>query len=147
MADSRFVYVTYIRTTPEKVWEALTVGNVMKQYWFHENVSDWKPGSPWEHVRSDGSGMVDIVGKVIECSPPRKLIKSWAYPADRDNPAKTSRVTYEIEPLRDVVRLTVMHEELDPGSKMLESISKGWPMVLSGLKSLLETGTAIPKWW
>lgn len=147
MPDSRFVYVTYIRTTAEKVWNALTIGKTTRQYWFHENVSDWEPGSPWEHKRCDESGTVDVVGKVIESSPPRRLVMSWAYPADRENEAKHTRVSFDIEPLSDVVRLTVTHEDLEPGSKMLEGITEGWPIVVSGMKSLLETGSPLPQWW
>lgn len=140
MNKPTFVYVTYISTTPEKLWAALLDGEMTKQYWFgHRNVSDWKAGSVWKHQNCDDAGRVDIVGKVVESTPPRRLVLTWAFPADAENEANHSRVTFEIEPYHDAVRLTVTHAELEPGSKMLDGITKGWPMVLSGLKTLLET--------
>ena len=147
MNESRFEYVLFISSTPEKVWEALIDPKITPKYWQHENVSDWKPGSRWEHRRSDGSGTLDLVGKVIECAPPRRLVLSWAFPADESQEEKYSRVTFEIEPFREVVRLALTHDRLEPGSEMLEGITDGWPKVLSSLKSLLETGRALPMLW
>jgi uncharacterized protein YndB with AHSA1/START domain len=142
MSKASFVYVTYIRSTPEKVFQALTDGEVTGQYWGHRNVSDWKPGSSWQHRQLSDDKAV-IVGKVIETSPPKRLVVSWADPAEAEQPAKVSRVTYEIEPYKeDSVKLTVSHTELEPGSGMERGISKGWPLVLSALKSFLETGKA-----
>jgi uncharacterized protein YndB with AHSA1/START domain len=141
MEKPKFVYVTYIATTPDKLWNALLDGEITKQYWGrHRNVSDWKVGSAWEHQDYDDAGTVDIVGKVLESIPPRRLVLTWAFPADAKNTAKHSRVTFEIEPLPDKVRLTVTHDELDPDSEMLRRITQGWPVVLSSLKTLLETG-------
>jgi uncharacterized protein YndB with AHSA1/START domain len=140
------MYVTYIRTTPDKVFQALTQPDVTRQYWGNENVSDWKPGSPWKHQAADGSGTVRMVGEVIECTPPRRLVISWAFPADAGNKAKHTRVTFEIEPIEDMVRLTVTHDELETGSDMEQGIMAGWPRVLSSLKSFLETGTALRTW-
>lgn len=141
MNKPQFVYVTYISTTPEKLWAALADGEMTKQYWcWHRNVSDWKAGSVWKHQDYDDAGKVDIVGKVVESTPPRRLVLTWAAPADAKNEAKHSRVTFEIEPFRGAVRLTVTHAELEPGSEMLDGITKGWPGVLSSLKTLLETG-------
>src|SRR5439155_23227770 len=117
------------------------------QYWQHENVSDWKPGSRWEHRRGGKNGPLDLVGKVVESVPPKRLVITWAFPADESRPEKHSRVTFEIEPYRGVVRLTVTHDQLEPGSDMLEGITKGWPKVLSSLKSLLEVGQALPTLW
>ena len=140
-----FVYVTYIRSTPEKVFEAITRPEIARRYWAHENVSDWKPGSPWKHVRADGAEVGDIVGKVIESTPPRRLVFSWARPADADDAAKHSRVSFDIEPYGEkLVRLTVTHDELEQDPGMLTSISGGWPKVLSNLKTFLETGSALP---
>ena len=147
MDKPEFVYVTYISTTPEKVWEALVDPPTTARYWQHENVSDWRPGSKWEHRRSEEAGKVVLVGKVVESDPPRRLVLTWAEPADAAREEKHSRVTFEIEPIGDVVRLTVTHDRLEPGSKMLESIREGWPKVLSSLKSFLETGRPLPKLW
>jgi len=149
-----FVYVTYIATTPEKVWRALVHTDVMREYWIdpsggdpgHVNVSDWKPGSRWEHQRLDEARTVDIVGKVVESTPPRRLVMTWARPNEADDDSKHSRVTFDVEPHGDaLVRLTVTHEDLERDPKMLSGISGGWPKVLSNLKTLLETGRALPQ--
>jgi uncharacterized protein YndB with AHSA1/START domain len=141
MEKPKFVYVTYIATTPEKLWNALIDPKMTSQYWGRRrNASDWKPGSKWEHQDYDDASVVDITGKVVESTPPRRLVYTWADPEDAANEAKHSRVTFEIEPFLDLVRLTVTHEELEPESDMLRGISFGWPVVLSSLKTLLETG-------
>lgn len=146
MNKSKFVYVTYISTTPERAWNALIDGELTRQYWGHENVSDWKPGSPWKHQRCDEARTVVLVGEVVECTPPRRLVLTWAAPADAANKAKHTRVTFEIEPIEEMVRLTVTHDELEAASEMLRSITEGWPRVLSSLKSLLETGRPLRTW-
>lgn len=139
-----FVYVTYIVSTPEKVFEAITRPDIARRYWGHENVSDWKPGSKWQHVRDNAERSVNIVGEVVESSPPHRLVISWANPADAADPEAYSRVTFEIEPYEaDMVRLTVSHDDLIAGSGMATGVSKGWPIVLSSLKSLLETGQGL----
>ena len=143
MNKAKFVYVTYIHSTPEKVWDALINPEVTRQYWNHHNASDWKPGSAWEHQRFDAAKTADIAGKVIEVSAPKRLVISWASPNSLNDPAKTSRVTFDIERSDEDVRLTVTHDELEPESDMLRGISGGWPLVLSSLKTLLETGRAI----
>ena len=135
-----FVYVTFILSTPEKVFEAITKADITKRYWGHENVSDWRPGSKWEHVRADEKRTVQVVGKVVEISPPRRLVITWAGKSGEDDPASYSRVTFEIEEYENMVRLTVTHNELETGSAMASGIKKGWPVVLSSLKSFLETG-------
>ncbi len=142
-----FVYVTYISTTPEKLWHALIDAKMTTQYWQHVNVSDWRPGSKWEHRRDGEAGEPALVGKVIESSPPRRLVLTWAFPADEAREDKHTRVTFEMDPLGDVVRLTVTHDRLEAGSEMLEGITEGWPKVLSSLKSLLETGRPLPELW
>ena len=147
MREPSFVYVVYISTTPEKLWNALIDPAVTAQYWQHENVSDWKPGSRWEHREAGKERKLKMVGKVIESVPPRRLVISWAAPADAENEAHHSRVTFELEPMQDVVRLTVTHDLLEPGSDMLKGITAGWPKVLSSLKTLLETGRALPRLW
>jgi uncharacterized protein YndB with AHSA1/START domain len=138
-----FVYVTYIRSTPEKVFEAITKPEIARRYWGHENVSDWKPGSTWQHVRTNEERTVQLVGKVVEVSPPTRLVITWANPAQADDPDSTSRVTFDVAPYDEMVRLTVTHDELEVGSAMAKGIQQGWPIVLSSLKSLLETGQGI----
>jgi uncharacterized protein YndB with AHSA1/START domain len=147
MDKPQFVYVTYISSSPQKVWNALIDPETTAKYWQHENVSDWKPGSRWEHRAVGKDRTLRLVGKVVESSPPRRLVMTWALPADEARPEKHSRVTFEIEPVNDVVRLTVTHDQFEPGSEMFKSIQEGWPKVLSSLKSLLETGRPLPKLW
>jgi uncharacterized protein YndB with AHSA1/START domain len=141
-----FVYVVYIATTPEEAWKALTEGAVTRQYWGYENLSDWKVGSRWDHRRADDPGKVLLTGKVLEVVPPRRLVLTWVAPDDAANKAKHTRVTFEIEPIASMVRLTVIHDELEDGSDMHRSISEGWPRVLSSMKSFLETGRALNTW-
>ena len=148
-----YVYVTYIATTPEKAWQALVDTDLMREWWVDPkagcarvNVSDWKPGSKWEHTRVDATGTIDIVGKVIEHTPPRRLAFTWARPADAGDEAKHSRVTFEIEPYSDgLIRLTVTHDDLAKDPQMLQGVSGGWPTILSNLKTFLETGRALPR--
>jgi len=147
MAKVEYVYVTYISTSPKKLWNALIDSEMTRKYWQHENASDWKPGSKWAHLRFDKERTPDIVGKVVESSPPKRLVLTWAFPADEARALKHSRVTIEIEPYRKVVRLTVTHDRLEPGSEMLEGIMEGWPKVLSSLKTLMETGKPLPVLW
>jgi uncharacterized protein YndB with AHSA1/START domain/DNA-binding transcriptional ArsR family regulator len=137
-----FVYVTYIESTPEKVWQALTDADLTAQYWGHSNVSDWQEGSDWEHRRADGSDVADVVGTVVESRPPRRLVTTWSDPETRD-PATTSTVTFDIQPYGEIVRLTVTHEDL-ADEKDLRGAESGWAAVLSNLKSLLETGHPLP---
>ena len=142
-ATTEFLYTTYIRSTPQKVWDAITNPEFARQYWGHGNVSDWKPGSKWDMVRGDGSGIVQTTGEVLESHPPRRLVISWVDPSKAADRSEYSRVTFEIEVIKDAVRLDVFHNELKPGSEMARGISNGWPRVLSGLKSFLETGTGL----
>src|SRR4051794_20456562 len=153
MKKPDYVYVIYIATTPEKVWQSLHDVDTMREWWVDPktgsarvNVSDWKPGSRWEHTRVDGSNIVDIVGEVVENTPPRRLVFTWARPDDAADKAKHSRVTFDIEPYSDgLVRLTVTHDDLERDPQMLKGISGGWPTVLSNLKTFLETGHALPR--
>ena len=146
MPKSRFVYAIYIAAPAETVWKALLDGEFTRQYWERDNVSEWTPGSRWEHRRLDGDRSVAILGEVLEASPPNRLVITWAEPADRGHPDRHSRVTFEIEPVADMVRFTVTHEDLEAGSAMERNISQGWPRVLSSLKSLLETGRPLKTW-
>lgn len=138
-----FVYATYILSTPEKVFEAITKPDIASRYWGHENVSDWKPGSSWEHVRANAERKVELVGKVVESTPPTRLVITWANASQADDPDSYSRVTFEIVEYDAMVRLTVTHDELEAGSGMANGVIKGWPAVLSSLKSFLETGNGI----
>lgn len=141
MSKPDFVYVTYIVTAPEKLWNALLDPEMTRLYWAnHRNRSDWKTGSTWRHEVHDDPGTIHIEGKVVESDPPRRLVLTWGRPGEADA-KRISRVTFDIEQTPESVRLTVTHDELDPD--MLRGISGGWPAVLSSLKSLLETGTAI----
>jgi uncharacterized protein YndB with AHSA1/START domain/DNA-binding transcriptional ArsR family regulator len=143
MADRpSFVYVTYIESSAERVWEALTQPEITAGYWGRRQMSDWQPGSPWEHQRADGSGVADIAGTVIESTPPHRLVMTWGRPGET-SPDRISRVTFVIEPYHEIVRLTVTHEDLD--DEMFAGISTGWPAVLANLKSLLETGHVLPR--
>jgi uncharacterized protein YndB with AHSA1/START domain len=140
-----FNYVTYIAAPPERVWEAFMDNEQVKDWWVrHRNVSDWKAGSRWEHQDYDDASIVDLAGEVIECVAPERLVLSWAFVPDLSDPAKTSRVTFCLHPFLGATRLAVTHEGLEPDSPMLHGVKQGWPVVLSSLKTLLETGHAMP---
>jgi uncharacterized protein YndB with AHSA1/START domain/DNA-binding transcriptional ArsR family regulator len=136
-----YVYVTYISASAEQVWKALTDAEVTATYWDHANVSDWQEGSTWEH-RRNGTGAVDVVGRVLEVEYPTRLVVTFETPGEV-LPQGPSTVTYLIEPDHDIVKLTVTHENL-PNADFHRGISNGWPAVLANLKSLLETGQALP---
>ena len=138
-----YSYVIYIESTPEKVWHALTDADLTAAYWGHSNVSDWQPGSAWEHRRTDGSGIADVVGTVVESVPPERLVTTWAAPG-AEPAAGPSRVTFAIEPYEEIVRLTVTHENLADEAER-KDVAGGWAAVLSNLKSLLETGSPLPR--
>jgi uncharacterized protein YndB with AHSA1/START domain len=135
--------VTYIVSTPEKVFEAITKPDIARRYWGHENVSDWNPGSKWEHVRANDERTVELVGNVIEVSPPSRLVITWANASHAADPERHSRVTFDIAEYEDMVRLTVTHDELEAGSRMENGMRRGWPIVLSSLKTFLETGRGL----
>lgn len=146
-----FVYVTYIESTPEKVWHALTDSDLTAAYWGHSNVSDWQPGSTWEHVRTDGSAIADVVGTVIDAVPGKRLVLTFDAPpaVSGEEPSAESAdspsvVTFDITPYQDIVRLTVTHENL-ADADAYEAVSAGWPAVCANLKSLLETGHTLPQ--
>lgn len=146
MSKPSFVYVTYIATTPEKLWEALTDPNVTEQYWHGYRVAvGGKAGDPVTAVSPRGK--VVHRDAVIESDPPRRLSYSWhpLYKGMADE--RPSRVTFTIEPLKNQVRLTVVHDDFDDGSKVYESIKRGWPAVLSSLKSFLESGRGLESSW
>lgn len=144
MSDKpEFVYVIYIESTPDKVWQALTDPEMTAEYWGHRNVSDWQAGSTWEHQRTDGSRTVDVVGTVVESSPPSRLVLTAGEPG-QDRPNGPSRLTFTIEPYGEIVRLTVTEENfLDEAER--DGAAGGWAAVLSNLKSYLETGRVLPQ--
>ena len=144
MADRpSYVYVTYIESSPERVWEALTDQELTAQCWGHSNVSDWQAGSTWEHRRTDGSGIADVTGTVLESAPPRRLVMTFDAPGAIP-PESPSKVTFDIEPYHEIVRLTVTQENL-ADDDAVEAVSAGWPAVCANLKSLLETGHVLPR--
>ena len=139
MSGSKFVYVTYIRITLEKLWQALTTSEIIKQYRFGMIVeSEWKVGSSWR-MYADGSLMDS--GKILESISPQRLVMSWLNEWKPEFKAEgSSRCAFEIEPIGSSVKLTLTHSMEQPDSKFIEAVSEGWPLVLSNLKSLLETG-------
>lgn len=140
-----YVYTTYIRATAEQVWQALTDPEITGRYWGHAQVSDWVVGSRVDHVRTDGSGISDAAGRVIEVDPPHRLTFGFDDPGQIDAPDfEPSVVTFEIESHRDIVKLTVTHARLR-NLEELQAVSQGWPSVLANLKTLLETGDVLPR--
>jgi uncharacterized protein YndB with AHSA1/START domain len=135
------VYVTYLESTPERVWQALTDAELTAQYWGHRNVSEWTTGSRWEHQRTDGSGIADVVGTVLASEPGERLVATWAEP---DHETDTTQVTFDIEQYEEIVRLTVTHENI-PDAANRDIAASGWAAVLSNLKTFLETGHALPR--
>jgi uncharacterized protein YndB with AHSA1/START domain/DNA-binding transcriptional ArsR family regulator len=152
-----FVYTTYIKTDPDKLWQALTEPAFTRRYWGVALHSDWQPGSPvrWEEK---GSTTDDPEQVVLESDPPRRLAYTWhtftpewaeSHGVGEDVLEKLqaeprSKVTFEIEPLGELVKLTVVHDGFVPGGTLVSMISDGWPYLLSDLKTLLETGDVMP---
>jgi uncharacterized protein YndB with AHSA1/START domain/DNA-binding transcriptional ArsR family regulator len=133
------VFEIYIRTTPERLWEAITDPEIRSKYNFGSRVSsDWTPGSRYEMSHPDANGLIGE-GENLEVDPPRRLVQSMvALWSDDVKGEGTSRVTWEIEPIGDSCRLTVTHDQLHEDAN--DELYGGWPMILSGLKTWLETG-------
>ena len=159
MSRPEFVYTTYIRTTPEQLWRGLTDPAFTRRYWGLAWESDWTPGSAVTlRLDKDDVAIADPAQVVLESAPYRRLSYTWhsftpewaaAYDVSDDHLAKVaaeprSKVTFDIEPLGDYVRLTVVHDGFEPGSAVLPGITQGWPLVISSLKTLLETGDVLP---
>jgi uncharacterized protein YndB with AHSA1/START domain len=139
MSKPEFVYTTYIETTAEKLWHALTDGDFTERYWFGARLrSDWKVGSSFEMVRSDGT--ISDAGKVVECDPPRRLAYTFVNLSDKYKNEFPALATFVLEPYGKLVKLTLTHEGFTAGGKFLSAVSQGWPAILSSLKSMLETG-------
>ncbi|MGA7994441.1 MAG: SRPBCC family protein [Bradyrhizobium sp.] len=142
MPRPEFVYVTYIETTQEKLWQALTSSEFSKRYWFNTELqSDFKVGSPFALVTD---GTITDVGEILEADPPRRLSYTFHHvliEAARKEPP--TKVVFTLEKHGNLVKLTLTHENFATGSPLLDGISKGWPAILASLKSLMETGTAL----
>ncbi|HTC45514.1 MAG TPA: SRPBCC family protein [Steroidobacteraceae bacterium] len=139
-AQSTFVYVTYIRTSAEKLWSALLMPEFTQQYWYNMRmVSDWKAGASWQLVFADGR--IGDTGEVLEIDPPRRLVLRWQNEFRPEIKAEgPSQCTFELEPSGDITKLTITHSSPRPNSKLIVAVSGGWPMILANLKTLLETG-------
>ena len=141
MTRPEFVYAIYIEAPAAKVWAALTQGEHTRLYWSRYVQSDWKVGSRVEFLRADKSKLSHD-GEVLEIDPPRRLVMTFdVTPEGLKEPP--SRVTYELEDLHGATKLTVIHDGFPPESEVLKSISKGWPYILSSLKTYLERGSAM----
>jgi uncharacterized protein YndB with AHSA1/START domain len=142
MTKSTYVYVSYIRTTPEKLWSALTDdAEFMKRYWFGVHCeSQWTAGASWKMVGADGQ--VSDAGEILESEPPRRLVIRWRHENKPELKAEgDSLCVMELEPSAGAVKLTITHSiDRDP-SKLIVAVSGGWPKIISNLKSLLETGS------
>lgn len=139
-----YVYTTYIHATAEQVWHALTAPDVTAKFWGHAQVSDWRVGSRVEHVRIDGSGIADAAGTVIAVDRPRRLSFGFGEPTQADDPtAEQSVVTFEIEPYREIVKLTLTQTHFQSAADR-DTVGQGWPTVFANLKTLLETGDVLP---
>jgi uncharacterized protein YndB with AHSA1/START domain len=143
MARSTFVYVTYIRTTPDRLWSALTDAEFMTQYWFGMHCdSQWTPGSAWRLVSPNGE--VLDAGEIVEADPPRRLVIRWRHQNKPELKAEgDSLCTMELEPNGPAVKLSITHTIERDASKLITAVSGGWPKILSNLKSLLETGSPV----
>lgn len=140
----QFIYVTYIRTTPEKLWQALTDQTFVRQYWFGMTQDcSWEKGAPWTLKFQDGK--IADAGEVLETDPPRRLVLKWRNEFIPELKQEGfSRCVMEIEANGELTKLTVTHSIDKEGSKLVHAVSGGWPKILSSLKTLLETGAPLP---
>ena len=140
MSKSSFIYVTYIHTIPEKLWEALTDSKFVRKYWFDATIEcSWKKGSPWKMLFPDGC--VADMGEIVEIEPPRRVVIRWQNEWKLEFKAEgPTRCTIELRPVDHAVKLTITHEIDRPESEFIKALSTAWPITISNLKSLLETG-------
>jgi uncharacterized protein YndB with AHSA1/START domain len=140
MAESTFLYVTYIRTTPDALWHALTDSDFIPQFWLGVRAeAEWRKGGPWKLVLPDGR--VADTGEILEFEPPKRLAIKWKNEFMPELTAEGwSHCLFELEPAGEAVKLTVTHSASVEKSKLIEAVSGGWPQILSNLKTLLETG-------
>jgi uncharacterized protein YndB with AHSA1/START domain len=143
--SSKFVYVTYIRTTPQKLWAALTQPEFTRRYWFGVELDcTWEQGAPWRMVAADGT--VTDMGEIVEVEPEKRMVIKWRHAWMPELAAEGyTRCTFDIEPKDGAMRLTVTHEAERDDSKTIGAVSNGWPQVLSSLKSFLETGEPLSR--
>jgi len=144
MPRSTFIYVMYIRTTPERLWSALTEdAEFMQQYWFGVHCeSAWKPGSPWQMLYADGR-VIDS-GAIVEADPPRRLVIRWRNQINPEfNAEGDSICTMELEPIDKAAKLSITHTIEREASKLIGATSFFWPQILCNLKSLVETGSVV----
>jgi uncharacterized protein YndB with AHSA1/START domain len=143
MPKPEFVYVTYIETTPEKLWQALIEPEFTRQWWLgYTQQCDWTKDADWRLVGEDGR--VADAGKVLEIDPPRHLVLAWRHELRKElRDEGFSRATFDLEPVGGMVKLTITHVSDVPESKLIVAVSGGWPLILSNLKSLLERGAAL----
>lgn len=142
-AESTFVYATFIRTTPERLWSALTDAEQMKEYWFGMHLkTDWKAGAEWQLIFPDGR--IADRGEIVQFDPPNRMVLKWRNEFKPELKAEGfAQCTIELEPIGAAVKLTITHTIERAESKFIEAVSGGWPKVLSNLKSLLETGQVV----
>lgn len=145
MGNPEFVYVTYIATTPEKLWAALTRGEFTKKYWYGRRIeSDWTVGSPVSFFDGDSDTLTDS-GVVLECDPPRRLVYSFRVEFDAEARKQGhSRVSFTLEPHDGMVKLTLVHDQL-PDEQAARDFREGWAPILSSLKTMLESGNPLPQ--
>jgi uncharacterized protein YndB with AHSA1/START domain len=142
MPKPEFIYISYIETTPEKLWEALTSSEFTRLYWWDTSVvSDWTVGSPFSLVLN---GKTTDVGEILEADRPRRLSYTFHHIlSEAARKERPSRVTFVLEQYGKLVKLTLTHEDFAEDSVIIDGISKGWPAIMSSLKSLLESGSAL----
>jgi len=139
MSKPEFVYVIYIETTPDQLWKALTDGDFTERYWFGVRLrSDWTIGSTFQMEHGDGT--ISDAGQVVAYDPPKRLAYTFVNLSDEYRDDRPALATFELEPHGRLVKLTLTHAGFAAGGKMLPAVSRGWPAILSSLKSMLETG-------
>ena len=143
--QSSFVYVTFIRTTPERLWSALTSADFIKEYWLGCHLrTEWKVGAQWQLIYPDGR--ITDSGEIVELEPQKRLVLKWQNEFKPELKAEGDALCrIELEPVGDAVKLTITHTMDRPESKLIQAVSGGWPRILSNLKSLLETGQIVLK--
>ena len=143
--NSSCIFITYIKTTPDELWKYLTMSERIKKYWFgYDNQADWKTGSPWKQISPDSK--LAVTGEIIERKQPLRIVLGWRDELRPENAAEgISRCEIDIVPVKDATKLTVKHSIETGDSKFIALVANAWPMVLSNLKSLLETGDVVLK--
>lgn len=143
--EFKHIFITYIKSDKAKVWQALTSGKFTKKYYFgSELISELKTGSEIKYLVLDDKGneTTPVIGKITKIEPYKKLVHTFHFHGNKD---KHSRVTYEIEEIEGLVKLTLTHDQFENETETYKSVAEGWPFILSGLKTLLETGKNIKK--